>query len=100
MTDVLGKSRTFWDAHAERDPLWAVLSEAGKEERKWDVRRFFQTGVNEVALIFYQLDSHGVDVKNGCALDFGCGVGRLTQALAPRFERVVGVLSRSDSVPS
>jgi tRNA/tmRNA/rRNA uracil-C5-methylase (TrmA/RlmC/RlmD family) len=100
VTDVLGKSRTFWDAHAERDPLWAVLSEAGKEERKWDVRRFFQTGVNEVALIFYQLDSHGVDVKNGCALDFGCGVGRLTQALAPRFERVVGVLSRSDSVPS
>jgi SAM-dependent methyltransferase len=91
MTNVLDESRRFWDAHAERDPLWAVLSDAGKEDRKWDVRRFFQTGVNEIALIFYQLESQGVDVKNGCALDFGCGVGRLTQALAPRFHRVVGV---------
>ncbi len=26
-----------------------------------------------------------------CALDFGCGVGRLTQALAAHFERVCGV---------
>ena len=66
MTDALDDSRKFWDAHAERDPLWAVLSDAGKEGRKWDVRRFFQTG-------------------------FGCGVGRLTQALAQRFDRVVGV---------
>jgi SAM-dependent methyltransferase len=91
MTDVLDQSRNFWDAHAERDPLWAVLSDAGKEERKWNVGRFFLTGVNEIKLIFYELESQGVDVKNGCALDFGCGVGRLTQALAPRFERVVGV---------
>jgi SAM-dependent methyltransferase len=91
MTDVLDDSRKFWDAHAERDPLWAVLSDAGKQERQWDVRRFFQTGVNEVALIFYQLDSHGIDVTHGWALDFGCGVGRVTQALAPRFEQVVGV---------
>lgn len=91
MTDALAGSRKFWDAHAERDPLWAVLSDAGKDERKWDVRRFFQTGVNEVALIFYRLESHGIDVTRGAALDFGCGVGRLTQALAPRFDRVVGV---------
>jgi len=91
MTDVLDESRRFWDAHADRDPLWAILSDAGKNERKWDVRRFFQTGVNEVALVLYQLDSHGIDVKHGCALDFGCGVGRLTQALARQFERVVGV---------
>jgi SAM-dependent methyltransferase len=91
MTDALDDSRKFWDAHAARDPLWAVLSDAGKEERKWDVRRFFQTGVNEVALVFYQLESHGIEVTRGSALDFGCGVGRLTQALAQRFEKVVGV---------
>jgi ubiquinone/menaquinone biosynthesis C-methylase UbiE len=33
----------------------------------------------------------GVDVRFGTALDFGCGVGRLTRALSDRFERVVGV---------
>src|SRR5216684_1150160 len=91
MTDVLDESQKFWDAHAARDPLWAVLSDAGKDERKWNVGRFFQTGVNEMALVFYQMESRGIEVAPGSAMDFGCGVGRLTQALAQRFERVVGV---------
>lgn len=91
MTARLDDSRQFWDAHARRDPLWAVLSEAGKEQRRWDVRRFFQTGLNEVALMFYELESRGIAVNHGAALDFGCGVGRLTQALAARFAQVAGV---------
>jgi SAM-dependent methyltransferase len=91
VTARLDDSRQFWDAHATRDPLWAVLSEAGKESRRWDVRRFFQTGLNEVALMFYELESRGIAVNHGAALDFGCGVGRLTQALATRFGQVVGV---------
>jgi SAM-dependent methyltransferase len=33
----------------------------------------------------------GLPTRHGRALDFGCGVGRLTRALAPRFERVVGL---------
>jgi len=32
-----------------------------------------------------------VSVKKGTALDFGCGVGRLTQALCQYFERCIGV---------
>ena len=91
MTGQLDDSQRFWDAHARRDPLWAVLSESGKEARRWDVRRFFQTGLNEVALMFYELESRGIAVTRGVALDFGCGVGRLTQALASRFTQVVGV---------
>ena len=34
---------------------------------------------------------HGIEVARGRALDFGCGVGRLTQALASHFDRVDGV---------
>ena len=68
-----------------------MLSDPGKDGRRWDVRRFFQTGLNELALVFYELESHGIQVARDDALDFGCGVGRLTQALAERFERVVGV---------
>lgn len=83
--------RKYWDSHAERDPLWAVLSEATKSGGRWDVERFFETGVSEIASVFYQLDSRRIDVARGSALDFGCGVGRLTQALAPSFDRVVGV---------
>jgi len=88
---VFDDSRNFWDAHAARDPLWAVLSDAGKENKQWDVARFFETGVNEISLILYELESDSVRVGRRRALDFGCGVGRLTQALAPHFEEVVGV---------
>ena len=33
----------------------------------------------------------GRPLRHGTALDFGCGVGRLTHALAPHFERTYGV---------
>ena len=87
----LDELREYWDSHAQRDPLWAVLSEESKSGGRWDVGRFFETGVHEMASIFYQLDSRHIEVARGAALDFGCGVGRLTQALASSFDRVVGV---------
>ncbi len=89
--DVFDDLRDYWDKHAERDPLWAVLSEATKSAGRWDVARFFQTGVSEIASVVYQLESRGLELARGSALDFGCGVGRLTQALAPHFHHVVGV---------
>lgn len=87
----LEASRELWDGHARRDPLWAILSDPAKKGGKWDLHRFFQTGAGEIALRFYQVRAHGVAIDGGAALDFGCGVGRLTQALAPHFVRVVGV---------
>ncbi len=83
--------RDYWDKQAERDPLWAVLSEDSKSRGRWDFGRFFQTGISEIAAVLYQFDSRRLDVPRQSALDFGCGVGRLTQALARHFDRVVGV---------
>ncbi len=37
------------------------------------------------------LTSLGVEVNKGTAMDFGCGVGRLTQALCEEFSEAVGV---------
>jgi SAM-dependent methyltransferase len=91
MSDALEDSRNFWDGHARRDPLWAILSESAKKDGKWGLGRFFQTGVAEISSLFYEIDSRRVPMSRGSALDFGCGVGRLTQALAPHFDRVVGV---------
>jgi SAM-dependent methyltransferase len=91
MTDVLEESRNYWDRHARRDPLWAILSDEAKRDGRWDTTRFFDTGVSEISSILYELDSQGIALRTGAALDFGCGVGRLTQALAPHFDRVVGV---------
>ncbi|MGH9382722.1 MAG: class I SAM-dependent methyltransferase [Vicinamibacterales bacterium] len=91
MADAFDRIRNYWDKHAARDPLWAVLSESSRSGGRWNVGRFFETGVHEIGSVFYQLDSRRIGVARRSALDFGCGIGRLTQALAPYFDRVVGV---------
>jgi SAM-dependent methyltransferase len=83
--------RRYWDDHAQRDPLWAILSMPDKKGRKWDLDAFFRTGIENVALVRYELERLGAMPARRTALDFGCGVGRLTQALAPHFDKVVGV---------
>ncbi|PYQ82516.1 MAG: SAM-dependent methyltransferase, partial [Acidobacteria bacterium] len=88
VSEALESSRRLWDAHAQSDPLWAILSDPAKHGGKWNLHRFFQTGVGEIATLLYELARLGVAVKTDRALDFGCGIGRLTQALAERFTRV------------
>ena len=88
MTD---DSRQYWNRHAASDPLWAVCSFADKAGGRWDLQEFMQSGEREIALLFHRLGQLGLSVRPGAALDFGCGVGRLSQALARRFDRVFGV---------
>lgn len=81
----------FWDQYARYDPLWAVLSEGGKEQRGWSLSAFMATGEREISVLFYHLDSIGLEFKRRNALDFGCGVGRLTQAMGRRFDTALGL---------
>lgn len=80
-----------WERNARIDALWAILALPGKEGGAWDPREFFATGERDVADLFRYMESHGATPRPGRALDFGCGVGRLTRALAQRSERVDGV---------
>lgn len=73
------------------DPLYAVLSNKHLRHNKWDPVEFFRTGEREIEGILRYIDQLGLPLQPHRALDFGCGVGRLTQALADRFEQVVGV---------
>jgi ubiquinone/menaquinone biosynthesis C-methylase UbiE len=83
--------RQQWEALGTDDPYWAVLSDPGKQHGRWNKNEFFQTGVQEIALILSRAASLGVNLGSELALDYGCGVGRLSRALATRFQRVVGV---------
>jgi 2-polyprenyl-3-methyl-5-hydroxy-6-metoxy-1,4-benzoquinol methylase len=88
----LERLRSDWDALARRDALWAILTDESKAGGRWDVAEFFATGEIEMATVMGYLDEVGcLPVAGGTALDFGCGVGRLTQALARRFAACVGV---------
>lgn len=81
----------IWEAHARYDPLWAILSDPTKKDRRWEIGRFFASGEREVRFLLRDLSAAGIDVSRGDALDFGCGIGRLTQALSHHFDRVVGI---------
>ena len=91
MDDPIGESRAYWDRHARKDPMWAVLSDPAKKGRRWDLQEFMRNGEREIALLWHQLAQLQLVPDHRTALDFGCGIGRLTQALARRFDRVVGV---------
>jgi SAM-dependent methyltransferase len=80
-----------WNRFGKQDPLWAIASYPDKKGRKWVPEQFFQTGKDEIAEFFEYLNKLGTVIPKRHALDFGCGVGRLTQALAPNFDDVVGV---------
>jgi len=83
--------RRHWDAYGRRDPFWAILSQPDKTQGRWDVQDFFRTGRDEIASVLSYLSSLGLTVGTTRALDFGCGAGRLTQALASHFDEVVGI---------
>jgi SAM-dependent methyltransferase len=80
-----------WNGLARKDAMWAVLTGPFGAERSWDPDAFFQTGVDEISSLLGRLGAAGIAPPPGRALDFGCGPGRLTQALAGHFAHVDGV---------
>jgi len=83
--------RRVWQTLGRDDPLWAVLSQADKRGRRWKPDEFLATGRAEIDTQLHMLAARGWPAGHALALDFGCGAGRLSRALAPHFERVIGV---------
>jgi len=85
-----------WEALAQSDPLFAILSDPAKAGGRWDVADFFASGEAHVKRTIEVIEALGITMPSGGCLDFGCGVGRLTRPWAARFARTVGVdVSRS-----
>lgn len=86
----LSRVRKQWTALGEADPFRAILSQPGERTGAWDRAAFFDTGVVEIGQVL-QTAQQSAPVRFATAVDFGCGVGRLTQALAFHFDRVIGI---------
>lgn len=80
-----------WTRLGAEDPLWAVLVTPGGKGAGWDPEAFLATGRAEVAQALGQLRHLGGTPGRERALDFGCGVGRLSGALAEHVDEVVAV---------
>jgi SAM-dependent methyltransferase len=83
--------RRHWDEYGRTDPLWAILTAPDKKGNRWSIDEFLQTGRDEIAALVAYLDALGVGGTRRRALDFGCGAGRLSHALAAYFDQVIGV---------
>jgi SAM-dependent methyltransferase len=83
--------RNDWEELAALDPLWAVLSDAEMRFNRWDHARFFRTGAQEIGALVAHAKQLGFPEQWHRALDFGCGVGRLTRALRAYFPECHGV---------
>lgn len=84
-------TRRHWNKLARTDPLWAVLTSPEKKGNRWQIDEFFADGRATVTAALRDIRTHCPELRLGSALDFGCGVGRLTQGLAQHFDRVTGV---------
>ena len=87
MAERLGRA---WDRFARENALGAILSTDG-QFASWNVQEFLATGRADCANFIRNLDRIRPGVPRTRALDFGCGVGRITRALADHFHEVVGV---------
>ncbi|MBI2513738.1 MAG: methyltransferase domain-containing protein [Opitutae bacterium] len=87
----LRSTKKHWERFARTDPFWAVLTDGERKGNRWTEEDFFRTGVDSVRDELAGVREACPDLRLGSALDFGCGVGRLTQALAEHFQHVTGV---------
>ena len=87
----LEQHRRDWEQLAKLDAMWAVVADPQRRFGRWDADAFFATGEREADAALARGRALGLPARHGDALEFGCGLGRVTRALAARYERAVGV---------
>jgi SAM-dependent methyltransferase len=80
-----------WNHLGRRDPRWTILTWSDRQGNAWEIDEFFATGRAEVSRVVGHLDRLRPGCPRRSALDFGCGGGQVTRALATRFDDAVGV---------
>jgi len=91
----MDKIEKKWEYFGETNPYFAVLTfDKFKSENINDdaLEGFFQTGEEYVERVWQEIEENfQPQFKPRSAIDFGCGVGRITLPIARRSEAVVGV---------
>jgi SAM-dependent methyltransferase len=80
-----------WERWGQIDPLYAISTAPQYRGNQWDEQDFFRTGRESINQLCAELRTSAPGLRWHRALDFGCGVGRLTLALAEQFDHATGV---------
>lgn len=83
----VGELKQNCDSFGPTAPMWSILS----RPEGWDTDALSATGRADIESVIMALSDVEVQPTFGRALDFGYGMGRLSEALAGHFEEVVGV---------
>jgi trans-aconitate methyltransferase len=81
---MLGEGEPFYGVLSDPRFLRANITPAALEE-------FWQTGRNEMQGYRQLIQAHFGDFSDASALDFGCGVGRLTRAMGELCRQATGL---------
>ncbi|NBB65935.1 methyltransferase domain-containing protein [Pseudomonas sp. ODNR1LW] len=94
LQEMLSRTSEVWTTFGEEAPHWSVLV---NEEFKpgtidQNIDKFYKTGLGDVDICLNSLRRAGVRADRfERALDFGCGVGRLSLALAGLADHVTSI---------
>ena len=94
MQALLTRTATTWRELGEKEPHWSVLTDPDFLADKIDsnLEQFYATGEYEIGRVKALLERNNLSFAyTGTALDFGCGVGRLTLPLSRHFAHAIGV---------
>lgn len=84
-----------WEEWGKSNPYFSVISDQkylGKQITTVAKQEFFASGKAHAKELFKAINGLvGNSFKPKTSLDFGCGVGRITQALADHCDSVVGI---------
>lgn len=85
--DVAARMRRFWDRRAKENPMW--FANSSLDYRHTDPDEFWASGEHDLRAT---LDAVGATLRGDeVVVDIGCGMGRITRALARRAARVIAV---------
>lgn len=78
-----------WDAFSNEDAMYAIYSLRSGKDHGWDKDKFFKTGEEDARMFVDVLKKYNGNFDK--VLDFGCGIGRVTQGLCNYFKESHGV---------
>lgn len=84
----------LWSRLGEAEPYWSVLTDESWRAENIGapdaVESFYASAEPVIRRMDAWLDRNGQEIRSdGVCAEYGCGVGRLTEWLAPRFGKVV-----------
>lgn len=93
MQRLFDRIHRVWTEYGESEPHFSVLTHEKFKSNNINnnLDEFYESGNSTAALINEYFARAGLKPIRGTCLEFGCGVGRATKALAKQFDKVMGV---------